>query len=322
MSIPRRQFVLGWMGAIGLGWFPWGQAEAGQLSVDVEPGRRAWRFRYRWEDAFDKRQRAEFALRGALVRADLRTPKRISIAKVNEEVIARVNAEPASTFGARVTARPNGRQIQLRVDGVSPGGAERALQRARTFVIEAQRDAVEARGYILTPDLFILPDHVRHVHSYARHMKPIVAGLGGRLDNPRMFANRALGFVQTIPYEMRALEQDRYRLPFAILAKNKGDCDSKTVLYLALMRRAWPDVALAVVYVEGHAFAALRIRPRPQDEVVEVRGKPYVLVEPVGPAVLPVGTIGDTSRQRMRAWYDLRFVRQQQRQDDGSQGRR
>lgn len=207
-------------------WRPVAHAGAtmAQLRATIEPGQR-WQFDFRWRDIHHKRQRAEFAIRNRLVRADLRTPKRISIEKVNEEVAALINRQPPSRFGARVEATVQGRSMRLRTYAKDAATVQASLEEASRFQHTAMRAAFEARGYLLTPGNRVLPDHRRHVSDYAVTMRPVVAGLGGRRKRPRAFARHALGFVQSIPYELRALKKDRYRRPFAVLAKNKGDCD-------------------------------------------------------------------------------------------------
>ena len=115
--------------------------------------------------------------------------------------------------------------------------------------------------------------------------------------------------MQSIPYEMRVKVSDRYRRPLSILGRNKGDCDSKSVLFLALMRQAWPETQSAMVYIKGHAFAALGIEAERGDDTVKVDGDRWVGVEPVGPSLAQAGELGKTSRRKAR-WgrYDLARV--------------
>ena len=45
--------------------------------------------------------------------------------------------------------------------------------------------------------------------EYAAALAPVVAALWGRTGDPRVFADKALSFVQAIPYEQRAKVSDR-----------------------------------------------------------------------------------------------------------------
>ena len=155
----------------------------------------------------------------------------------------------------------------------------------------------------------IVPDHIRHVEEYTDELKPIVDALGGATKDPRIFGNKALAFVQNIPYEKRALVKDRYRRPLSLIGRNKGDCDSKTVLYLSLMKSAYPQMSVAVVYIKGHAFGALEIEPKKGDKVIRKDGKKYVAVEPVGPKVARMGKVGPKSRRSLAVKrYRLRIL--------------
>jgi|GEM_PF-1286439 len=283
------------------------KATYAQLGAKIERGRK-WDFMFRWRDIRGKKHRTEFQVRNRIVEHDLRTPKRISIENVNREVARLINEQPASRFGAKVTATVDGRTMRLRTHASSPAKVQSSLKKASKFQHQAMKAAFEARGYLLTPGNRVLPDHRRHVADYARTMRPVVAGLGGPRKKPRAFARHALGFVQSIPYELRALKQDRYRRPFAVLAKNKGDCDSKVVLYLAMLRNAWPNLRTAVVYVPGHAFCAVDLRPRDGELGVPVRGRQWLAIEPVGPMLADLGEIAPSSIEGLRESYDARVV--------------
>jgi hypothetical protein len=312
LPVNRRSFL----GALGaavvlppLFWADEAHAKAtiAQLGAKIDDGRR-WSFDFRWRDIHDKRQRAEFFVKDRIIRQDLRTPKRISIEEVNREVAALINRQPPQKFGAKVTATVDGRSMRLQTQAANPAQIQASLKKASNFQRQAMKDAFEARGYLLTPGNLVLPDHCRHVSDYALTMKPVVQGLGGPRKRPRAFARHALGFVQSIPYELRALQQDRYRRPFAVLAKNKGDCDSKVVLYLAMLRHAWPKLRTAVVYVPGHAFCALDLRPKAGEVGVDIRGRSWLAIEPVGPMLADLGQLAPSSREGLRDGYQARIV--------------
>ena len=151
---------------------------------------------------------------------------------------------------------------------------------------------------------FIRVDWARHVRDYAPDLAPVVAALGGPTADPRVFAAKALNFVQSIPYEQRGKKPDKYRRPLSILGRNRGDCDSKTVLYLALMRQAYPDLEMAAVDIRKHVFGALGLEPEPGERSFRAEGRLWLAVEPVGPAVVP---LGDISRRSGRALRLRRF---------------
>ena len=283
------------------------KATYAQLGAKIDKGRK-WHFDFRWRTLAGLRKRAVFDVRRPVIERDLRTPKRISIENVNREVATLINQQPPSRFGAKVTATVDGRRMRLRTHATNPAAAQSSLERASAFQHKAMKEGFERRGYLLTPGNRVLPDHRRHVAEYARTMRPVVQGLGGPRKKPRLFARHALGFVQSIPYELRALKQDRYRRPFAVLAKNKGDCDSKVVLFLAMMRQAWPKLRAAVVYVPGHAFCALDLRPKGGERGLPIRGRQWLAIEPVGPMLARLGQIAPSSESGLRERFDARVV--------------
>jgi hypothetical protein len=105
--------------------------------------------------------------------------------------------------------------------------------------------------------------------------------------------------VQSIPYE-KAKKRDRYRRPLSLLGRNRGDCDSKSTLFLALMHQAWPELPLAMVYIPEHAFVALGIEPEQGESKLREDGQVWLLAEPVGPRMAPLGELGKRSKRRAR----------------------
>ena len=105
------------------------------------------------------------------------------------------------------------------------------------------------------------------------------------------------------------LFRSRYRRPLSLLGRNKGDCDSKSTLFLALMHQAWPDLPVGMVYIPEHAFVALGIEPERGDAKLEDEGRSWLLAEPVGPRTAPAGEVDKKSRRRARRGrVDLRVL--------------
>ena len=132
-------------------------------------------------------------------------------------------------------------------------------------------------------------------------LRAVTRALGDVPDVPNEDRARvalALGFFQEIPY---ALLDDRQRqggdfLPApALLAQNRGDCDSKAVALAAVLRSFTRFRKLAVVTMPGHAILAVEMPAEPGDTTVRQGGRSYVALEPAGPALLPVGKVGATA---------------------------
>jgi hypothetical protein len=83
----------------------------------------------------------------------------------------------------------------------------------------------------------------------------------------------------------------------ALLAQNRGDCDSKSVALAAVLRSYVPSRTLAVVTMPGHAVLAVDLPPEGGERTIRTAGRPLVVLEAAGPHLLPVGEIGsDTER--------------------------
>lgn len=127
----------------------------------------------------------------------------------------------------------------------------------------------------------LVPDYVELVEPLAEQLRE----MGG---SRRRFVDLALSFVQSIPYD----EEDGFHRPLALLTRNSGDCDSKVVLFLSLVRAAYPDIDLAVIYVPGHALAGVALPASDSDWRIRRGEVEYLYAEPVGPVLSPLGERG------------------------------
>lgn len=239
-------------------------------------------------------RRVRFVLPSEPIRADVETPLGFPGRRAAAAQVAAVRRYADTVRGPKVTAEARGAGVSIRVKGRDRARMRAALAGAKE-ARNAGLDAFLAREGWVRQGRRVLPDHPRLVAEYADDVAPLAAALAEGLElgtdgGRRAFADRAVRFVQAIPYERRKGGGDKgYRRPLSVLARNRGDCDSKTVLYLAILRAVLPDVAGAVVYVPRHAFAAVGLPPAPGDAVVRVDGERFVLAEPVGPKVAPLG---------------------------------
>ncbi len=276
------------------------EANAKQLNHGVERGTDTWTLTVRWSDAEGQAHRAQYELPTQEVRRDMNTPLKFRKAVAARYMAKEINKDTAGLRGVKVNAwaTRNG-VVRIQAKGKNGAKVKAALRQAS----EARESALERymadNGYTYLGKK-IVPDHARHVVQYAEDLAPVVEALGGPTPDPRDFSDLALSFVQTIPYERRARVADLYRRPISILGRNKGDCDSKTVLFLALMHQAYPTLPLAIVYIPGHAFGAVGLDPARGDVRLRRRGETWVGVEPVGPAIHRSGELGRKSRKRAR----------------------
>jgi len=274
---------------------------AKQSTFSVDKGSTEWAFDVRWTDGKGKAHRAQFELPADDVTKDLEVPVRFKLGEANKTVAAAVNEWGKTVEGAKVKAKAGDGGVRISVsEAKSKEKLKKTLAKAGEVRDAAMRDYVRSVGFTYSDSGAIMPNHALHAANYSNDVAPVVAALGGPTKDPRMFAAKALSFVQSIPYEKRARVRDRYRRPLSLLGRNRGDCDSKAVLYLALMRSAYPRLDLAVITIKGHAFAALGLSPEKGDHKIKIEGERWVGVEPVGPGLFAVGQLGKASKRKAR----------------------
>ncbi len=126
-------------------------------------------------------------------------------------------------------------------------------------------------------------------------IRPLASAIADRVRGlpDREVIAYALHFLQLIPYDnlkpRNALDSTGFVAPLTLIDINKGDCDTKSAALAALIRNLLPDIRIAMVLVPGHAFLALDIPAKNSDSTINVNGRNYVIVEPTGPALSPVG---------------------------------
>jgi hypothetical protein len=153
---------------------------------------------------------------------------------------------------------------------------------------------------------YVMPDHSRIAKEYVAKMRPIATSIkqANRGKSMRETLNYALNFVQAIPYNTlvsRVTSNGQgFATPYGILMNNQGDCDSKSVMYAAIIKNLYPSVDVAMVYVPKHAFLALSLPQKQNDWALRLGGKTYVLTEPAGPALVPVGAISPSSKKYLQ----------------------
>jgi len=274
-------------------------ASAQQLKYDIAKGGGQWKFTAVWKDGEGTRHKARFTLPAGPIKEDLQEPLFWAFQK-----LAKVKAKDINTHdygkGASCKAQVEGGQLSYSCRGKTEEKREAAMATTRRLLEEREAKWLKNHGMKKHQDGSIGVDWAQHVVDYADDLAPVVAGLGGATPDPRDFAAKALSFVQSIPYEKRGKKPDLFRRPLSLLGRNKGDCDSKTVLYLALLHQAYPELGLGVVVIRKHAFAAIAFEAESGDTKVKVDGERWVGVEPVGPAQAPIGKIGRKSRRALR----------------------
>ncbi|TRY32924.1 hypothetical protein [Aliiglaciecola sp. M165] len=152
----------------------------------------------------------------------------------------------------------------------------------------------------------VLPDHIRYVRESRDIVLPVAQAIYDELQegsDTRDYINLLLSWLQSIPYD--TLENrigtsgSGFFSPVEVLVNNKGDCDSKATLAAALMRALLPNLSMAIVYLPNHALLAVNLGYRNDEQWLDIRGAPHVLIEPTGPAKMTIGKTSDETARHL-----------------------
>ncbi len=277
---------------------------AGQTAFETSAGPRVQSFRYAWVDGGGVAHAAAFTLPAATVARELSEPVRLPLDALAKAQLAGVEAYARGLNGPKVTAKAGrGGAVAISVSGRDRARMNAALAGAEAASAAARASFLAARGWSVDDRGRLRPDHARIAADMADDVGPVAVALGMPPGDPREGLARALSFVQSIPYERhRKNRQDAgFRRPLSVLAMNRADCDGKATLFLALVRAAYPSLGAAMVYIPNHALVGLAIEPVRGDSTFKRDGVRFVLAEPVGPSLTPLGE--GSGRSERRAFF-------------------
>jgi len=250
-----------------------------------------------WKTA-DGRDRISFSLSTAEVMADKSVKRKVQLEAL---YVAMAKAARRSALGHKkveLTARVSPGGVQLGAKG-PPKAAKAAMADAQDAMAQAKVDWLAENRVFEAASGGLSYDHARIVAERASAVAPVGAALREGTSTDREFIERALRFTQSIPYQVGKKGRDTgFQRPLALVVRNKGDCDGKAVLFLAIVHAELPDLPLAMIYVPGHALVGVGLPAQGGDKAFDSAGQTYIYAEPVGPGVAP---LGQTAPENKRA---------------------
>jgi hypothetical protein len=184
-------------------------------------------------------------------------------------------------------------------------GPSEKLQQQQQRLLKLQEQAYQqylAQGLhyqLTTPQggRYIIPDHVAILQQQLPVLKPIAnafINLYGQ-NNIRVIAAQVALWVQQIPYQDLSDRQlsagAGFVSPWQLLHQHSGDCDSKAVLFAAIMQQIFPHIKLAILYFPDHAVIAAQIPAIKNETTVAIEGKTMLVIDATGPAETAIGTL-------------------------------
>jgi len=287
-----------------------GTADAQQTLFDSQANGTETAFSYQWMDHAGRQQSVEFSLPTDAIDKDRAVPLDLSWAEMDAFVTQELNAWSDTQPDIEIEVKSNDSGRMALTAYAEKPLLKQAFEDAWDQMNAAEDKWADANGYVRLSENEFLEDHAKLAREYATSLAPVAQALASEASSPREFAERTMNFLQSIPYDSRTLGRDiGYRRPLATLAENRADCDSKSVVMLALMRAAYPDVEAAVVNIPGHTFVAVEVERLPGDLTIDSGGKTWVTADPVGPAVHELGILSRRSwRMIRRGRHDLRPI--------------
>jgi hypothetical protein len=200
-------------------------------------------------------------------------------------------------------AKNESRQLTLRLN--------HAIDRVHIKLDGFEQEYLEARYYKSNHRRRIQPDYGRIARESLATIEPLVRAWAQHhaLAPSREAINQLLGFFQSIPYDTlesrNSTDGAGFAMPVALLARNRGDCDTKSVAMATMVHALAPEIPIVMVLLAEHALLGFAIETRPGDATLKYSGRTYVLAEPVGPALKALGKIAKSSSGRAHQLLQL-----------------
>jgi hypothetical protein len=284
-----------------------GGAHAQQLDFKRESRSGDEKLAFRWRDLDKREYTTAFTLTKAAIRQSEAAFREFSLNDMWRVLEADLRDE-AAKFGQNtqltVTRTRNG--LDWSVRGPDPQASQLLMRKLRERFTRSKKEYLAT--YLRHPidDRLIMVDFAAATTALQGPMTAVARALGATpkiADSDRARIALALAFFQEVPY---ALLEDKVRqggdfLPApALLAQNRGDCDSKAVALAAVLRTYAPSRKLVIVTMPEHAILAADLPAEPGDQTIRTQGRQYVALEAAGPALVPVGRVGGHTAKFLR----------------------
>tara|TARA_B100000700_G_scaffold236043_1_gene261849 strand:+ start:3387 stop:4220 length:834 start_codon:yes stop_codon:yes gene_type:complete len=211
-------------------------------------------------------------------------------------------------YGVKASLSPRQEKLELSMrtarDAKQRENYQQQLAKTRQFFTAQWQDYLSTNYYrtlTLPPgETGIIPNTVAIADETKSLLDPLIVAIGNQLkDNSRRsYVNYIAQFVQTIPYDdledRLSSRGDGFSPPNQLLLSNRGDCDSKVSLTLALLKKIIPQADMIVIYLPKHAIFGIQMAKQPNDATLSHDGTEFVLVDVAGPAVSPAGQLSDS----------------------------
>ncbi|KGJ91265.1 hypothetical protein [Colwellia psychrerythraea] len=278
-----------------------------QVSFEKTKIKQGYRFHYQWLDHNKNKQDISFTLAQEGLFDRFRSFKTYQRSYAQKTILRRIKKymqkNPISGVQVRYQQQHDNFSIEVRgLDKEKVAKAYQTLARLESDITKEYFQQTYYQAFTNHEQVNgIKVDHVSIADNSVadlKSLKPIILDKVS-IENIRKVSNYVLGFVQSIPYstlESRLTSSGAgFNPPLRLLWENQGDCDSKMTLTATLLRALMPRIEMVFVYIDGHAFIGINIPSEAGEVAIEHDGVNYLLAEPTGPTLLPLGALAPES---------------------------
>jgi len=282
-------------------------ASAKQLSFSKKQQESAYIFQYQWLDHEKIAQEISFSLSNEGLFERFRSFKTYRANFANKAVLRAMKKQlqKKPMAGVRISFLQSNGEVKIDVKGRNSEKVSKAyneiVKLEQKIVQEYLKDNFYHTFITHNQVQAIKPDHASIANksvSDLKVLKPLILEKVS-IQNIRKVTNFVLSFVQSIPYstlESRVTSSGAgFNPPLKLLWENQGDCDSKMTLTAAILRALMPRIEMVLIYIDQHAFIGLAIPALGNDISIEHNNIQFVLAEPTGPALFPLGELAPES---------------------------
>lgn len=276
----------------------WGAAQGQQLDFVRAVQGNEEKLSYRWRDSAMREHLTSFSLSRRDIADAEASFREFSLAGMWGAIEADLREETASFGnGARIDFTRERNRLMWTASARDAGGQAALIHRLNARFERAQKAYLSRHLRRRTEDGRILVDFAvatTFQEGPLRGVSRALAGTPGIGADERARVALALAFFQQIPYvglgDGEARGSDFLAGP-AVLARNRGDCDSKAVALAAVLRTYAPVRKLVAVSMPGHVVLGIDLPALPGDRTVRTATGQYVIIEAAGPHLSAIGNV-------------------------------
>lgn len=277
----------------------WSSAQGQQLAFTRAANGATESLSYRWLDGAKREHATTFTLARRDIGEAEASFSQFSLAGMWADIEANLREETAAFGGggARIDFTRERNRLTWTASARDAAAQAALIGRLNERFDRAQKAYLARHLRQRTEEGRVLVDFAAATAAQKEGLRGLARALG---DTPGIGADErarvalALGFFQQIPYvglgDGEARGSDFLAGP-ALLARNRGDCDSKVIALAAVLRTYVPTRKFVAISMPGHVVLGVDLPALPGDQTVRTSARQYVIMEASGPHMSAIGNV-------------------------------